>query len=110
MTLGPSLLQAIVLMDGESLVLHVGDKPYVVAESGQVSLSNAPLTAEAIGEVIDELLSPESRSPGIRSFQTNDSASWPPVAATISGSKSVAPRTPRARVRPVLLKRRPPNR
>ena len=61
MTLVPSLLQAIVLMDGEALVLHVGDKPYVVAESGQVSLANEPLTAEAIGQVIDELLPPESR-------------------------------------------------
>ena len=61
MTLVPSLLQAIVLMDGEALVLHVGDKPYVVAESGQVSLANAPLTAESIGQVIDELLPPESR-------------------------------------------------
>jgi len=47
-------------MDGEALVLHVGDKPYVVAESGQVSLANEPLTAEAIGQVIDELLPPES--------------------------------------------------
>ena len=61
MTLVPSLLQALVLMDGEALVLHVGDKPYVVAESGQVSLANAPLTADAIGEVIDELLPAESK-------------------------------------------------
>ena len=61
MTLVPSLLQALVLMDGEALVLHVGDKPYVVAESGQVSLANAPLTADAIGEVIEELLPAESK-------------------------------------------------
>src|SRR6478672_6899034 len=61
MTLVPSLLQAIVLMDGEALVLHVGDKPYVVAESGQVSLANAPLTADVIGDVIEELLPVESR-------------------------------------------------
>src|SRR6476469_246542 len=61
MTLVPSLLQALVLMDGEALVLHVGDKPYVVAESGQVSLSNAPLTADAIGDVIEELLPAESK-------------------------------------------------
>src|SRR3954471_16170755 len=61
MTLVLSLLQAIVLMDGEALVLHVGDKPYVVAESGQVTLANTPLTATSIGEVIHELLPPESR-------------------------------------------------
>jgi twitching motility protein PilT len=60
MTLVPSLLQALVLMDGEALVLHVGDKPYVVAESGQVSLANAPLTADAIADVIEELLPAES--------------------------------------------------
>jgi twitching motility protein PilT len=61
MTLVPTLLQALVLMDGEALVLHVGDKPYVVAESGQVSLANAPLTADAIGDVIEELLPAESK-------------------------------------------------
>lgn len=61
MTLVPSLLQAIVLMDGEALVLHVGDKPYVVAENGQVSLANAPMTTESIAEVIDHLLPSDSR-------------------------------------------------
>ncbi len=61
MTLVPSLLQAIVLMDGEALVLHVGDKPYVVAESGQVSLANAPMTAESVADVIDALLPAESK-------------------------------------------------
>jgi twitching motility protein PilT len=60
MTLVPSLLQSIVLMDGEALVLHVGDRPYVVAESGQVSLSNTGLTATAITEVLDELLPVEA--------------------------------------------------
>ena len=43
MTLVPSLLQAIVLMDGEALVLHAGEMPYVVTESGQVTIANAPL-------------------------------------------------------------------
>ena len=60
MTLVPSLLQAIVLMDGEALVLHVGDKPYVVAESGQVSLTNQPLNAGTVSEIIAELLPAES--------------------------------------------------
>lgn len=61
MTLVPSLLQAIVLMDGEALVLHVGDKPYVVAESGQVSLTNEPLTAASVSDIIAELLPTESK-------------------------------------------------
>jgi len=61
MTLVPSLLQAIVLTDGEALVLHVGDTPYVVTEKGQVSLANAPLTSESIAGVLDELLPTEAR-------------------------------------------------
>jgi len=61
MTLVPSLLQAIILMDGEALVLHVGDKPYVVADSGQVNLANTPMTASAVADVVDELLPPESK-------------------------------------------------
>src|SRR6478672_11631427 len=61
MTLVPSLLQSIVLMDGEALVLHVGDRPYVVAESGQVTLANTGLTAAAITEVLDELLPADAR-------------------------------------------------
>jgi len=48
-------------MDGEALVLHVGDKPYVVADTGQVSLANAALTTDAISEVIEELLPADSR-------------------------------------------------
>ena len=61
MTLVSSLLQAIVLMDGEALVLHVGDKPHVIAESGQVNLANAGMTPEALTEVIQELAPPDAR-------------------------------------------------
>lgn len=60
MSLVPSLLQAIVLMDGEALVLHVGDKPYVVSDAGQVNLSNSGMTAESINEVLQELLPSEA--------------------------------------------------
>ena len=56
MTLVPSLLQAIVLMDGEALVLHAGEMPYVVTESGQVTIANAPLGRSAIEDVLAELL------------------------------------------------------
>ena len=41
MTLLPSLLQAIVQVDGEALVMHAGDKPYVVTPGGQVDLAIA---------------------------------------------------------------------
>ncbi|MEQ1911449.1 MAG: ATPase, T2SS/T4P/T4SS family, partial [Vicinamibacterales bacterium] len=61
MTFVPSLLQAIVAMDGDALVMHVGDKPYVVTERGQSSLGSDPLTAEAIAGVLEHLLPEESR-------------------------------------------------
>lgn len=61
MTLVSSLLQAIVLMDGEALVLHVGDKPHVIAESGQVNLANTGMTSEALTDVIHELLPPDAQ-------------------------------------------------
>ena len=35
MSLVPSLLQAIVQVDGEALVMHAGDKPYVVTPTGR---------------------------------------------------------------------------
>ena len=38
MSLVPSLLQAIVHVDGEALVMHAGDKPYVVSPTGQIDL------------------------------------------------------------------------
>ena len=41
MSLVPSLLQAIVMIEGEALVLHVGDKPYVLSATGQVDLAAA---------------------------------------------------------------------
>jgi hypothetical protein len=44
MSLVPSLLQAIVRVDGEALVMHAGDKPYVVSPTGQVDLASRGLT------------------------------------------------------------------
>ena len=61
MTLVPSLLQAIVIMDGEALVLHVGERPYVVTDGGQVTISNAALTPAAVDDVLAELLPADSR-------------------------------------------------
>lgn len=57
----PSLLQAIVLMDGDALVMHVGDKPYVVTARGQSNLAGDPLTSNAIASVLAQLLPDESR-------------------------------------------------
>ena len=56
MSLVPSLLQAIVHVDGEALVLHAGDKPYVVAPTGQIELANRGLTLEAVNGIVAQLL------------------------------------------------------
>ena len=48
MALVESLLSAIVRSDGDALVLHVGERPYVVAASGQVELSARALTLDAM--------------------------------------------------------------
>src|SRR5688572_20141100 len=59
MSLIPSLLQAIVQVDGEALVMHAGDKPYVVTPAGQVDLASRGLTLEAVNGIISQLLPTE---------------------------------------------------
>ena len=58
MSLVPSLLQAIVRVDGEALVMHVGEKPYVVSPSGQIDLATRGLTFEAVSGIVAQLLPP----------------------------------------------------
>ena len=60
MPLVESLLTAIVRSDGDALVLHVGERPYVVAASGQVELSSRALTFEAMSGMLGQLLSPDA--------------------------------------------------
>jgi len=60
-SLVPSLLQAIVRIDGEALVMHVGDKPYVVSPTGQVDLATRGLTFDAVSGIVNQLLPPESQ-------------------------------------------------
>jgi len=52
----PSLLQAIVHVDGDALVMHAGDKPYVVAPTGQVDLATRGLALDAVNGIIGQLL------------------------------------------------------
>ncbi len=59
MSLVPSLLQAIVSIDGEALVMHAGDKPYVVAPSGQIELASKGLTLDAVNGIVSQLLPPD---------------------------------------------------
>src|SRR3954452_8719959 len=62
MTLVPALLQAIVRVDGEALVMHAGDKPYVVAPTEQVDLASRGLTLEAVNGIVSQLLPMELQS------------------------------------------------
>jgi twitching motility protein PilT len=55
----PSLLQAIVNIDGEALVMHAGDKPYVVSPSGQVELASRGVTLDAVVGIVSQLLPAE---------------------------------------------------
>jgi twitching motility protein PilT len=56
-----SLLSAIVRADGDALVMHVGEKPYVVAAVGPVELSSRVLTIEAVTGMMNQLLPVEAR-------------------------------------------------
>lgn len=56
MSLVPSLLQAVVHVDGEALVMHAGDKPYVVTPTGQVDLASRGLALEALNGIVNQLL------------------------------------------------------
>ena len=59
MSLVTSLLQAVVRVDGDALVMHAGDKPYVVSPTGQVDLASRGLTLEAVNGIVSQLLTPE---------------------------------------------------
>ena len=71
MSLVDSLLGAIVRLEGDALVLHTGEKPYVVTSSaamnafrgplawGQVELSTRFLTIDTLVGMLDQLLTPE---------------------------------------------------
>jgi twitching motility protein PilT len=60
MSLVPSVLRAIVTIDGEALVLHVGDRPYVLSSSGQIDLATRPLTHDEVTSAIAQLLPDEA--------------------------------------------------
>src|SRR5436853_415833 len=62
MSLVPALLQAIVRVDGEALVMHAGDKPYVVAPTEQVDLASRGLTLDAVNGIVSQLLPIELRN------------------------------------------------
>lgn len=60
MPLVDSLLTAVVRSDGDALVLHVGEKPYVVAAAGPVELSKQGLGLGAMEGMLAQLLSADA--------------------------------------------------
>jgi twitching motility protein PilT len=72
-TLLESLLDAIIRLEGDALVMHVGEKPYVVTTSaamsqyrgplawGQVELSSRILTSEAVLAMLGQIVPSELR-------------------------------------------------
>ena len=60
MPLVDSLLTAVVRSDGDALVLHVGEKPYVVAAAGPVELSRQGLGLGAMEGMLAQLLTADA--------------------------------------------------
>jgi twitching motility protein PilT len=56
-----SLLAAIIREDGESLVLHVGERPIVVAPRGPLEIASAVMTLESMDGLLSDILRPESQ-------------------------------------------------
>jgi len=56
MSIVPSLLQAVIHVDGDALVMHAGDKPYVVAPTGQTDLASRGLALDAVNGIVNQLL------------------------------------------------------
>src|SRR5262245_18496874 len=91
MSLVPSLLRAIVTIDVDALVLHVGDKPYVLSASGQVDQAPRGLPYDAVAGVIAQLLPEESRMAlqeyGAAQHELTDLAEFPGEQFTIVESR-----------------------
>jgi twitching motility protein PilT len=61
MALVDSLLTAIARADGDALVMHVGEKPYVVASTGPIELSTHGLNLQAMAGMVAQLLPPDAQ-------------------------------------------------
>ena len=57
----PSLLAAIIRADGDALVLHSGERPYVVAPGGQTAIASRVLTLDAMKGMLNDLLPAAAR-------------------------------------------------
>lgn len=59
MALVDSLLSAIVRADGDALVMHVGERPYVVVGTSTTNISTHGMNLEAMTRMLAELLPPD---------------------------------------------------
>jgi twitching motility protein PilT len=53
-----SLVSAVLKANGDGLVMHVGERPYVLSANGSTDLSERTLTVDAMKGVLNDLLSP----------------------------------------------------
>jgi hypothetical protein len=67
MVLIESLLTAIVRADGDALVMHVGEKPYVTASAGPVEVSSQGLNLQAMAGMVAQLL-PDAMQQALTEF------------------------------------------
>ena len=58
--LADSLLAAIVRADGDAIVMHVGERPYVVVGTNPLHISTHELTLETSLSMLSQLLAPEA--------------------------------------------------
>lgn len=72
MTNAPALIRALDSLDGDALVLHPGDTPYIVAPVGQIELSSRPLSLRALDALLAELLPEHARE----TLRTSGSVEW----------------------------------
>jgi twitching motility protein PilT len=90
-SLVPSLLHSILQVDGEALVLHVGEKPYVVTPTGQIELATRGLTFEAVSGIVGQLLSAESQRAldefGASQYELPPSAEFPSEHFTVVAAR-----------------------
>ena len=63
MALTDSLLSAIVRADGDALVMHVGERPYVVVGTQTINISTHGLNLEVMTGMLTQLLTAEARRP-----------------------------------------------
>ena len=56
-----TLIAAVLKSNGDGLIMHVGERPYVLSPTGTANLSERPLTVEAMKDVLSDVLSADDQ-------------------------------------------------